>query len=133
MTTFALVLSVLSFVGLIACFALMMSLMKTLGGLSKNLDKLSTSVEKMEKGLEVQRAAVQALEAKLNRKSVITPASLTDGLVHGLVGGLTNKGLPTTFVPIAAFVLRGIVGYLGKRAGTTIKSRKVLARKEANE
>lgn len=124
MTTFAFILSILSFLGFVACFTVLLSLYKSLGKLTSSLEKMSESVDHLDSELKKQKAVLADLKEAQTRPLVgPAPANLVDGVVLGLVGAAGNR-LPKALIPVLHVVLRSFVGYLGRRKGKTPVSRR---------
>lgn len=134
MMTFAMILSALSFVGVLLCFTIILRLMQTLGKLTTQIERLGVSVEKVERSIADQRAAIAELKARQAEPRALPAANnLTDGIISGLVGVAGNR-IPAPLLPIASFLLRTFVGYLGQRSGKkALPKRAALASQEKKQ
>lgn len=116
MTTFALIASILSLIGLLICATALLSVLRSLGSLKASLEKLDASVSKLDSAVSEQKRALSALEAKVAApRALPATASFADSVVQGLVGAVGANRIPPVLSPVLSYAVRQIVGYLGKR------------------
>lgn len=118
MTEFALVCSLIAlFVALGIGFSLIQTraeLRRTLKELKKVSDKLAA----LEARVVAQERELSQLRRLPAKSPAVGPVSPFPALVQGLMGGGTVPGAPA-WVPVAAVLIKWIVGTLTKRTGKT--------------
>lgn len=119
MTEFALIISILSLVGLLACITALVAVMKSIGQLKTSLEKLDAMVGRLDASVAEQKTAMAQLEAKMTTpRTLPVPHSFADSVVQGLFSAVGTRGLPPYLSPVLSFAVRQIVGYLGNRVAT---------------